>query len=408
MRITIAILAFILACQPTGTVQCKDDASCNAGVGGVCLGNPTTGNKWCTYPDSNCASGTRWSDHDVGDGVGGLCVNVESLSDGGTPDGNSNSDCMPRIAFYDGPFDFSQSIAKREVYVSNLDGTGLVNVSNSAAFDDYNVTWAPDGVRLAFQSNRAGNWDIFVVRADGSGLRNLTSGNSAQEEAPVWSPDGLKIAYTVNNTPWVMTLDGLAPAQASSLTVSSSIAWSPDSKKILFGHVNPNFPDLFVANIVSGSEPSNMTNSQTQAEGGGNWAPNAKVIFYVDGDIFTADSTGSAKQNITMSSEYDYEPKWSNTGNIYFSSERGGGRPEVWKTSGTGGIPVQITNNALTEVGQGDFVRDVSKNEQKVAFTRYLTDSTSRVGVVNSDGTDEVIFSAGSNNAREPVFAKCP
>jgi hypothetical protein len=190
----------LFACQPNGTVQCADDTSCNAGGGGVCLGNPATGNQWCTYPDGLCPSGSRWSDQDVGDGLGGRCVSADvNPPVDAAPDGNGGTDgnisCMPKVAFHDGPYRFSPAVATREVYVSNLDGTGLVNLSNSANADDFHASWAPDGIHLAFQSNREGNYDIFVVRADGSGLRNLTKGSALPDERPAWSPDGQKIAF---------------------------------------------------------------------------------------------------------------------------------------------------------------------------------------------------------------------
>jgi Tol biopolymer transport system component len=35
--------------------------------------------------------------------------------------------------------------------------------------------WSPDGARLAFESNQAGQWDIWVINRDGSNAKNLTS-----------------------------------------------------------------------------------------------------------------------------------------------------------------------------------------------------------------------------------------
>jgi TolB protein len=47
--------------------------------------------------------------------------------------------------------------------------------------------WSHDGTRILFSSFRPGNWEIFVMNADGSGLVNLTN-NSALDDWPNWQP----------------------------------------------------------------------------------------------------------------------------------------------------------------------------------------------------------------------------
>lgn len=91
--------------------------------------------------------------------------------------------CGLRVAFHDG------AANAREVWVANADGSGLINVSNDAAYDA-NPSWSPDGTRLVFQSKRGGRWDLYIVNRDGSGLANLTNTPTADELNPGWSPDG--------------------------------------------------------------------------------------------------------------------------------------------------------------------------------------------------------------------------
>jgi hypothetical protein len=50
--------------------------------------------------------------------------------------------------------------------------------------------------KIAFTSNRDGNWDIYVMNADGSHPTNLTKDWAASsDDHPAWSPDGGKIAF---------------------------------------------------------------------------------------------------------------------------------------------------------------------------------------------------------------------
>ena len=53
--------------------------------------------------------------------------------------------------------------------------------------DDGLAAWSPDGTRIAFGSDREGNFDFYVMNADGSGLTRLTI-NVVVDFRPSWSP----------------------------------------------------------------------------------------------------------------------------------------------------------------------------------------------------------------------------
>jgi Tol biopolymer transport system component len=74
-----------------------------------------------------------------------------------------------------------------DIYVVNVDGTGLRNVTRSPGRDGAPV-WSPDGRKIAFVSKRDGNRDIYVMNADGTGLRNLTRDIRQQAFGLAWSP----------------------------------------------------------------------------------------------------------------------------------------------------------------------------------------------------------------------------
>ena len=59
--------------------------------------------------------------------------------------------------------------------------------------------WSPHGDRIAFASNRDGDYEIYTVRPDGKGLTRLTKspGNDAH---PAWSPDAEWIAFASSRT----------------------------------------------------------------------------------------------------------------------------------------------------------------------------------------------------------------
>ena len=59
-----------------------------------------------------------------------------------------------------------------DLYLVNSDGSGLVRLTRTPANDGL-PTWAPDGAHIAFASDRGGRWAIWAIRPDGSDLRKL-------------------------------------------------------------------------------------------------------------------------------------------------------------------------------------------------------------------------------------------
>ena len=68
----------------------------------------------------------------------------------------------------------------------NADGSEQTNLTDNSAGDSGPV-WSPDGSKIAFVSDRDGDWEIYVMNADGSGQTNLTN-NPEDDWAPAWSP----------------------------------------------------------------------------------------------------------------------------------------------------------------------------------------------------------------------------
>jgi Tol biopolymer transport system component len=58
-----------------------------------------------------------------------------------------------------------------------------------------NPTYSPDGMHIAFESNRGGVPEIWVSDSDGSNLVQISRLNNYATGTPRWSPDGTKIAF---------------------------------------------------------------------------------------------------------------------------------------------------------------------------------------------------------------------
>ena len=90
----------------------------------------------------------------------------------------------------------------------NADGSGQTRLTNG---QNYDLSWSPDGKKIAFVSNRDKNWEIYAMNADGGRQVNLTR-DPAQDWWPWWSPDGSHIAFVSDRDGdwdiYVMNADG--------------------------------------------------------------------------------------------------------------------------------------------------------------------------------------------------------
>ncbi|HKZ82496.1 MAG TPA: hypothetical protein VJ793_02430 [Anaerolineae bacterium] len=73
-----------------------------------------------------------------------------------------------------------------DIYLMNTDGTRPINLTDNTA-NDLELAWSPDGTQIAFTSNRDGNFEIYTIKADGTGAMRLTD-DPGIDGMPSWSP----------------------------------------------------------------------------------------------------------------------------------------------------------------------------------------------------------------------------
>ena len=131
----------------------------------------------------------------------------------------------------------------------NADGTNPINLTQSPERADFSSSWSPDGKQIAFTSDEGWKWDgsggshrnIWVMDADGGNPRNLTN-HGAMDRMPDWSPDGMQIAFESNRDGdwekkpddnwevYVMNADGTNPINLTNHPAwDGSPTWEPAS-----------------------------------------------------------------------------------------------------------------------------------------------------------------------------------
>ena len=119
------------------------------------------------------------------------------------------------------------------VAASNESGLDVMRVSLSdrsvvpltvIADDDSDPSWSPDGTKIAFARRGRGEGaatQLFVMNGDGSDVRALLPPSSAvtvpNDSDPSWSPDGLQIAFESDRDQGLWVADVAQPAEPRSL-----------------------------------------------------------------------------------------------------------------------------------------------------------------------------------------------
>ena len=160
-----------------------------------------------------------------------------------------------------------------EIYVMAADGSNQLNLTNNLTEDRY-PAWSPDGERIAFSARREGHvvhnlditYEIYVMDADGGNEQRLTE-NRHNDMYSSWSPNGERIAFVSdrkgnweNYDIYVMAADG---GNQQKLTNDrgwdSSPSWSPDGKRIVFMSERDGNTEVYVMD-ANGKNLQNLTN----------------------------------------------------------------------------------------------------------------------------------------------------
>jgi TolB protein len=274
-----------------------------------------------------------------------------------------------------------------DVFVMNPDGTGPTNLTNFPGNDAW-AAWSPDGTKIAFTSDRDGNFEIYVMNYDGTNQTRLTN-HPGYDYQPTWSPDGTRIAYTrivdaggsVNADIWDMELNVVVaplipgsgnefdPFRARVEVVSQTQltsnpgndlepAWSPDGAQIAFTSDGDGDFDIYVMN-ADGSGTVNVTPTSLHADTEADWSPDGQRFVFTsnrdgNGEIYVMNVDGTDVTRLTVAPGTDLGPAWSPDGNqIVYTSVPTPGQDEIAVIDANGGNRRQLTVNTT-----GDFLPD--------------------------------------------------
>jgi eukaryotic-like serine/threonine-protein kinase len=129
--------------------------------------------------------------------------------------------------------------SKEDILVLKTDGTTLRRLTDDG-YHNRRSTFSPDGKKIVFFSDRTGTYDLWIINVDGSGLTPFTRSTTGNVKFATWSPDGKTIgAADMTGHPLLLpfprsaedSLPEPGPLPGKDFRFQPS-SWSPDSKHL--------------------------------------------------------------------------------------------------------------------------------------------------------------------------------
>jgi TolB protein len=267
----------------------------------------------------------------------------------------------------------TQHRSTSDIYSKQI-GSRVVTRLTSDPADDVSPAISPDGTRLAFASNRSGNWDIYIMPISGGQAVQVTD-DPADDISPSWSPDGSQLVFTrfgETTGRWEMWISSIAGKAAPQFIGFGMFPrWSPvagtgagGADRILYQIGRERGSRSFAVWTLDYLEgrAQNLTeivSSTSNACINPCWSPDGQRIVYaevplssasnqtrpVTGDLWMISLDGTSKVKLTSGPVANLSPYWAASNTLYFVSARQG-KENIWSVDmgsallAVGGSPI--------------------------------------------------------------------
>lgn len=270
-----------------------------------------------------------------------------------------------------------------DIYTKSVTGNTVTQLTSDPGNDTMPAI-SPDGKRLAFCSDRNGNWDIYVLPLDGGspGQPVQLTSSPTQELHPSWSPDGRQIVFCSlgeQSGQWeIVSIDVDNPAQRRFLGYGLFPSFSPDGGKIAFQRARYRGTRWFSIwtldyNKGEATRPTEIAASANAACINPTWSPDGHELAFVtvmnptgqaaastsgggsgsggrpiSGELWVINVDGTGRRQLTTDKFVNLQPAWSRDGFVYFVSNRSG-NDNLWAVRSATPPRTQMADHGKTQ-----------------------------------------------------------
>ena len=329
-------------------------------------------------------------------------------------------------------------VAGGDIYIINLDGTGLTRLTADDDADHSSPAFSPDGTKIAFISEREDRGAVYVINADGSDERRLSPPNEeghSKDMSPGFPPDGGRVVATRTYfPPCSIVFFPLSGGEEEIFKLKIRDAWqrerpddyagpgpwgdvsapafTADGRRIAY-RVTPNCSGslLWIVN-ADGSGARLLTKDNAYSHV---FSPDGKKLAFFTWTeegrhigVINADGTG--RRQLTKGDRDNFSPSFSPDGKkiIYVYSVRSEEKhvaADIYIMNADGSGPRALTQTPEHEYG-GRFTPDGSKIVFVEGPLTRDDPAEPRIYVMNADGSGRRFLVAGADFSLGPSLVE--
>jgi tricorn protease len=200
-------------------------------------------------------------------------------------------------------------VARGDVFTAPIEKGPTRNLTDSSGAHDKWASWSPDGLQIAFISDKTGEEEIYVIAQDGSKpAEQLTNGGTAMRYSPEWAPDGKRIAFSDKDGKlYILTLADRKVTEIADTTRGQirDYVWSPRGNFLAFTMANQNqFGSVHIWSAADG-QVRRVTDENFNANSPA-WDSQGNYLYYLSDREFAPQLSGIEFNFATNRQTYIY------------------------------------------------------------------------------------------------------
>jgi WD40-like Beta Propeller Repeat len=279
-----------------------------------------------------------------------------------------------------------------EIYSMNPDGSGVTRLTNDPGADCL-AAWSADGRRIAFQSDRGtagpttcprpsqtSNFDLYVMDANGTNPVKVTN-DLAVKSVPTWSPDDSEIAF-IESVSGIDTLyrikpdgTGLAPVLSTGDVMRDPV-WSSDGSEIAFTYSTMGFGLGHIATVKPDGTGFTDRTARNNAFFPDSSPDGSRYAYDREDFLAIVNHDGTGDHLVPNATAAEYYPSWAPDGSKLVVEHRGSPQQDIYTLNPDGTGRTNLTNSTSFDT-QPDWqpipITGYPRPKGATPFQTYLT-----------------------------------